>query len=244
MRRLVPGLALLTLAWPAPAQTTPPPTPADPPGLRPTQLAVSGETSLGAVRFRATLVRKAPDSLHILTAAHCIDPGDVGRVLRLARDGDSLEARVVAVVRNPAFGTAPRGAEIPGADNALVELALEPGDAPALLEHLEPARLAPAPVPGPDGQAVPVYTIDQFGRAHGVRAGNFSNPRWLEWGPAYRPIPGDSGSGVFAYRRRPGSAPEPVLIGVVTDRSPLGGGASLVSRRDSWLSRSLSQPAG
>lgn len=246
MRRLLLATGWLGLVLTAFGQDPAPQPPADrsepdPPGLRPSQLALSGMMSLGQVRFRATVLAKGNDSLLLLTAAHCLAPEDAGRTLQLAHGDDTIEARVRVVVRNPAFGHGPAGAQVPGADNALVALNLKAdGDhPPAWLDRLEPATLALSPVPGPDGRTIPIYAIDQFEKAHGVRAGNYSNPRWLEWGPGYKPIPGDSGGGVFAYRRRPDGPPVPILIGVVTDRSPRGGGASIVSRRDRWISAAL-----
>ena len=77
--------------------------------------------------------------------------------------------------------------------------------------------------------------VDQFGEAHVVKGGNYSNPRWLEWGPAYRPVGGDSGSGVFVLRRKPDGTIVPILVGVVVDRSERGGGASLVHPKDKWV---------
>ncbi len=248
MRRFLLALSLFGLPWNAFAQrpvsrpNADRPEP-DPPGIRPTQLAVSGETSLGEVRFRATVLVKDDGKLLLLTAAHCLAPEDVGRAIQVAHGEASMEAHVRAVVRNPAFGHGPLGAEVPGADNALVELTFPVADSPnPLLDRIEPASLAPRPVPGPDGRTIPIYAIDQFEHAHGVRAGNYSNPRWLEWGPGYKPIPGDSGGGIFAYRRRPDGPPIPILIGVVTDRSSRGGGASIISLHDRWIVQALRIP--
>lgn len=218
--------------------------PLEPPGFWPSQLKLSGETSLGPVHFRATVLGKDAGSLLLLTAAHCLAPKDAGRTLQVTQGVSTFKFRVRAVARNPAFGSAPVGTEIPGADNALVVLdrGSEDKAVSAWIEQLEPAQLAADPVPRPNGQMIGISTIDQFEKAHTVRAGNYSNPRWLEWGSAYRPIPGDSGSGVFTYQQREGGPPEPILIGVVTDRSLRGGGASIVSRSDGWLAP-IFQPA-
>jgi len=81
--------------------------------------------------------------------------------------------------------------------------------------------------------------IDGHGVEHAVRAGNYSNPRWLEWGPAYRPIPGDSGGGVFVVREGPDGRPRPILIGIIVGRDDKGGGASLVSLDQRWLAEAL-----
>ena len=64
-------------------------------------------------------------------------------------------------------------------------------------------ELAAWAIPEPTGKTLTVGMIDQFGRSHTLKAGNYSNPRWLEWGPTYRPAPGDSGSGVFVIRIKP-----------------------------------------
>jgi hypothetical protein len=237
------ALGLCTIAPGAPAPAQPPggeraDRPAtDPPGIRASQLAVSCERDGGQVRFRATVLARRPGLLTIMTAAHCLGPDDRGRTLRVVQGEVALECEVLAVVRNPAYGSIPDG-EIPGADNALAWVRHAPADA-ALVERFEPVRLADEPLP--DAQVVPVYAIDQFEEAHAVKAGNFSNPKWLQWGDVYKPIPGDSGSGVFAYRRGDDGRPEPTLVGVVTDRDRVGGGASVVCRRHRWIAETLAE---
>lgn len=218
------------------------------PGVRPTQLAVAYDTERGETRFRATVLARYDDALILLTAAHCLSKEDVGGTLKLSQGDSSMEAKIEFVVRNPAYGSAPQGLEVPGADNAVARVRVNsPGDAdPPLLGALRPGVVTMTQIPPADGQTITIYAVDQFDHAQSVRAGNFSNPKWLEWGAAYRPIPGDSGSGVFAYRRREGGPPEPVLIGVVTDRSSQGGGASVVCLRHPWLADALraARPAG
>jgi hypothetical protein len=90
---------------------------------------------------------------------------------------------------------------------------------------------------------LPVFAIDQFDKPHLIRAGNFTNPRWLEWGKAYTPIPGDSGSGVFGFVSGRNDELEAVLIGVVTDKSPNGGGGSVVAAGDEWVAPFLKRNA-
>ena len=90
-------------------------------------------------------------------------------------------------------------------------------------------EVAAAPVPEPAGGRAVVVTIDQKDKERVVRAANYSNPRWLEWGGAYRPIPGDSGSGVFVRRKEADGSETLVLIGNVVVRSEKGGGAGLWS---------------
>jgi hypothetical protein len=81
--------------------------------------------------------------------------------------------------------------------------------------------------------------IDGRGVEHALRAGNYANPRWLEWGPDYRPVPGDSGGGVFALVRGSDQSVRPVLIGVIVGQSGPGGGASLISLQQAWLAKAL-----
>jgi len=116
---------------------------------------------------------------------------------------------------------------------------------------LDPAALRVAEIsawatPDRDGGAIVVQCLDQHGKGQTAKGGNYSNPRWLEWGPAYRPIPGDSGSGVFVMRKKADGTIAPVLVGAVVDRSERGGGASLVSLKDEWLRAAIQprQPAG
>ena len=214
------------------------------PSLERTQVSILKEDGRRQARFRATVVGKAKDGLTLLTAAHCLGPDDLGRTVRVGRDGDGLDGRIVRVVRNPYYRPAATG-DIPGADNAVVELRVAPrGDRQeALLRDLRAVAVVDRPVPDPAGQVVPARTIDQFGREHVVRGGNFSNPRWLEWGRDFFPAPGDSGSGLFVARRAGSGPPRPLLIGVVVVRSDRGGGGSLFSRRDRWLLHALAEPA-
>jgi hypothetical protein len=241
MRALWIGITLIGLVRPAVGQDpgdAPPPA-VDPPGIRATQLSASCDRDGDEVRFRATVLGKREGLLTILTAAHCLGPDDAGRAIRLAQPGGTtIDGKLLAVRRNPSYGKFGPGA-IPGADNSLAWVRV-PADA-ALVDRLEAAVLAPDPPP--EAEALPIYCIDQFEKAHGVKAGNFANPKWLQWGPDYRPIPGDSGSGVFAYRPRPDGTPEPLLIGVVTDRDRSGGGASVVCRRHPWIAQALDAEA-
>jgi len=213
-----------------------------PPDLGATQVSVAIVKGSTRRQFRATVMAKGDGTLTLLTAAHCVLPGDAGGPALLTLGDEAIEATVVAVVRNPAYRAGPGQQEAPGADNAVAVIRVEPGNAPeadALRAIQAAPELTARPVPAPSGQAVAIRTFDARGREHAVRAGNFSNHRWLEWGPDYRPIPGDSGGGVFVLRRDPEGRPRPVLIGVVVDRSDRGGGASLLSREQRWLADAL-----
>ena len=213
-----------------------------PPDLGSTQVSVSIVKGSTRRQFRATVMAKGEGTLTLLTAAHCVMPADAGGPVLLTLGAEAIEGKVEEVVRNPAYRAGPDQQEAPGADNAVAVIRIAPGNAPEA-EALRAVRAAPEltarPVPAPFGQAVAIRAFDAKGREHAVRAGNFSNHRWLEWGPAYRPIPGDSGGGVFVLRRDPEGHPRPVLIGVVVDRSDSGGGASLVSREQPWLDHAL-----
>ena len=82
--------------------------------------------------------------------------------------------------------------------------------------------------------------IDQKGVEHLVKAGNYSNPRLLEWGSSYKPIPGDSGSGVFVMSGGTnGQQPRPILIGIIVSSDDRGGMASLISREMRWVADEL-----
>jgi hypothetical protein len=204
--------------------------------VRRSQLAIEMRRDETLTRFRATVLVKEADGLLILTAAHCLGTGDIGRSIRLKpQDGPSLGGRVTDVLRNPAYRPPP-DAEIPGADNAVARLKVttlddEQADA---WRALGVAELAPRTFPPPDGRAIPTCLIDQTGKVHQVRAGNFTNPRLLEWGRSFNPRPGDSGSGVFIIHRAGGGL-HPLLIGVLAVRGERGGAAALVAREHHWI---------
>jgi hypothetical protein len=204
--------------------------------VRDTQLNLRLELPMGERRFRATVLRRNERSLLILTAAHCLSRLDRSREIDLLLGERSLKAVVRQVVRNPSFDSAPPDA-IPGADNALALIDVEPEDdeEAAILARLRPAELVRGRLFRPDGEVASVVMIDQKEREHELRAANYGNPRWLEWGPKYQPIPGDSGSGVFITLAGEPGKRRALLVGVVTDRSPTGGGASLVHGREPWL---------
>lgn len=230
LRRLAP---LVVLAATAAAEE-----PAIPefPGLRESQVTIHMENAAGQSRFRGTVVDKAEGRLTIVTAGHAMGPEDAGDPVRIVQRGVTLRGHVVRVARNPIYRPPP-APDLPGADNALavIDVGAPEGDAAELFEALRIVEVTPSPVPDPDGQTIAMVTIDQFETRHIFRAGNYSNPRWLEWGQAYHPIEGDSGSGAFVIRLGADGKPRPVLIGVVVVRSRQGGGASLISRSQRWL---------
>lgn len=212
--------------------------------LRASQLGVVLDDPRGEVRFRASAVgRRDTGSLFLLTAAHCISEKDQGRTLILSQETGTCRAKVKRVVTNP--GHQPGVVtSIPGADNAIaeVEMQLETEKQREWFKTIELAELTIDPIPAPKGDVVAACSIDQKSTLHRMRAGNFSNPRWLEWGDRYKPIPGDSGSGVFAIVETSNGKSKPILIGVVTDRSALGGGASVIFLRLRWLAEALLDP--
>jgi hypothetical protein len=238
------SLILLILAEPARADEPVKPTP----GLLATQVTVAFERLGPGVRlqrrqFRATVVRKADDLVTILTAAHCLAPADAGSLATLRVGEEVLDAKIVAVIRNPSYQGEEDDRELPGPDNAVARLKVvkptnRAGD--EAFRALRPAAgLAANAVPRPSGQTLTVRMIDRLGVEHAVRAGNYANPRWLEWGPGYRPMHGDSGAGVFTVVRAKDQTELPVLIGVIVGQSGPGGGASLVSLHQEWLAKAL-----
>ena len=179
------------------------------PGLRATQVTVAIERNGSRRHFRATVMARTDESLTLLTAAHCLSEEDQNGPARLLLDGETLEGTVQSVVRNPSYRPNSVG-EVPGSDNAVARLRFEAGKLP---EGSAYRALRPAPAitarsyPNPGGQTIAVRMVDGHGVEHAVKAGNYSNPRWLEWGPAYKPIPGDSGGGVFVIREGPDGRP-------------------------------------
>jgi hypothetical protein len=234
------AVAFRAHAQEAPAQPQDGPTDV---GIRETQISVELASESQRSRFRATVLAKRGDELRVLTAAHCLSEKDAGKAAWLRQGSDGLEARVAAVVANPAYRQTPHG-DSPGADNAVVvfrSISKDDQDSD-LFRRIKEANVADWPLSAIGGRPIAARVHDQFGKEHVVRAGNYSNPKWLEWGPSYRPLAGDSGSGVFIFPRSAEGRPKPTLIGVVVDRSDIGGGASMVSRRYRWIVQALEAP--
>ncbi len=208
-----------------------------PDSIRETQVTLQIDQAKKRVQLQATVIARDADSVTLLTAAHGIAPDDRGAQVRLKRGDLWISGRVERVHRNPFYRPSATG-DIPGADNAVTRISLDVGGTlePA---SLRTAEITPWATPARDGGAIVVQCLDQNGRGQAAKGGNYSNPRWLEWGPAYRPIPGDSGSGVFVLRKKADGSVAPVLVGAVVDRSERGGGASLVSLKDAWLREAL-----
>lgn len=232
---------ILLLAAMASPPADPPKTDPIAPGVRETQVTGMLIHDRKRTQFRATVIAKEGPTLTLLTAAHCLGQAEVGSPIRISRGDSEAQGRVLGIVRNPNYRPAP-SADIPGADNAVARIRLDAvGDFP--LDELGTAELAGWAVPDPGGGLLTVQMVDQFGKPHVVKAGNYTNPRWLEWGPSYRPAAGDSGSGVFVVRTAPDGATSVLLIGAVVDRSERGGGASLLHRKDRWVN-SATRPPG
>jgi hypothetical protein len=212
--------------------------------IRATQVALVLDTNEQRSRFQGSVLNKGKNSLLVLTAAHCLSVADVGKTIRISRGEKSLAAQISAVIQNPYYRESPLG-DSPGADNAvaLFQGISKVDQESALFRELQTADVTEWPLPDSDRQPIYARIRDQFGKEHIIRAGNYSNPKWLEWGPSYRPLPGDSGSGVFVFPRTGNGNPSrPTIIGVVVDRSDLGGGASLLSRRNRWLVEAMQTP--
>ena len=234
---------------PEPVQALPPAQ--ETPGLFATQLTVAVDREGSRRRFRATAIRVENDLVTILTAAHCVSEADKGwPVALLFGGGVVVEGVVESATRNPLYRpNQPR--EIPGPDNAVARLRFRLGKPQA---PETPARAAFRSIrtipalstrfyPGPGGRPVDVRMIDGRGMEHAVLAGNHSNPRWLEWGPSYQPVPGDSGGGVVVVRPGPDGQPRPILIGVIVGRDDRGGGASLICLDQAWVASALQPTA-
>jgi hypothetical protein len=208
------------------------------PGLKATQVTVLIEKEGKRRLFRATVLARKDDAVAILTAAHCMSEADKDGPVLLITDGEVVEGTVSSVVRNPAFRTN-QNREIPGADNAISRLRMRIPTSKAgskAFEALKPAQaISSRSYPNPGGQTISVRMIDGHGVEHALKAGNHRNPRYLEWGPNYKPIPGDSGGGVFVIQDKAGGDSLPVLIGTIVGRDEKGGAASLVSREMSWI---------
>ncbi len=212
------------------------------PGLKATQVTVLIEKDRKQRRFRANILARQGDELVILTAAHCMSESDSQSPVIFKIDGEVVEGTITNVVRNPAYQSRPNF-EIPGADNAVARLRMKkPTNRPAAeaYDSLKPVRsLVTRSYPSPDGQTVSVRMIDGHGIEHALKAGNHRNPRYLEWGLSYKPIPGDSGGGVFVVRNSPDGEPQAVLIGIIVGCDDKGGAASLVSREMPWIAAEL-----
>ena len=271
---LVDGQASEPMAPPLKLQTLDNPGPSKPPasteevretpGLQATQVSVAVDREGSRRRFRASVIRADGDLITILTAAHCIAEADQGwPVALLFGGGVVVEGVVESVARNPLYRPN-QLREIPGPDNAVARLRfrvigdlgpipptrfkIKPTVDPAAIEAFRSLRSVTALTnrfyPGPGGRSVDVRMVDGRGVEHAVLAGNHSNPRWLEWGKSYQPIPGDSGGGVFVVRPGPNGQPRPILIGTIVGRDDRGGGASLISLDQPWVSEALSPPTG
>jgi hypothetical protein len=213
------------------------------PGLRATQVTLAIEKGGMRRKFRATVMARKDDALTVLTVAHGISADDVdGPALLLLDGGEVIEGKVISVVRNPAYKPNPLK-EIPGPDNAVARFRFKPANKAATeaFEALRPAEgIASRAYPNPSGQTVAVRMMDQHGVEHALKAGNYSNPRFLEWGPSYKPIAGDSGGGVFVMSGGSnGQQPRPILIGIIVGRDDNGGMASLVSKEMRWMAEEL-----
>jgi hypothetical protein len=184
------------------------------------------------VRFQATVIEQDGTDLTHATAGHAIADFGEAPWRAVVKHGDrTFPGRVRSWIYNPAYEPE-RPDAVPGADNAILELRLAPADdlSNEALKAIGVANVIAEQTPEPAGQTVLIWTIDQFGEAHRLRAGNYSNPKWLEWGRIYEPVPGDSGSGVFMAIPDSQGKLRPTLTGVVVDRAMVGGGASLVTR--------------
>jgi hypothetical protein len=213
--------------------------------IRSTQITVIVEDGRKLTKFQATVLARSHEHLTILTGAHCLANTEDGLplVITQPRASVALRGKVARVWRNPHYQPGANG-PTSGADNALAILDVAPANDKQrqFLDALTLANLVEWPALSRDGQVLDVTVHDQKGVEHVVRASNYSNPRWLEWGPAYQPIPGDSGSGLFVVLRDSKGVDHVILVGSLVDRSREGGGGSLVCKRYPWVAQALAPP--
>ena len=207
------------------------------PGIRESQVMLQIDHDGKRTQLQATVVSREGDVVTVLTAGHGVGSAHEGTKIRLRRGDRSTTGIVESVTRNPYY-RGPGSEDIPGADNAAARIRVA-AEGTLVIEDLKAVEVSGFADPGPGGRTLTVQTVDQFGNPHVVKAGNYSNPRWLEWGPSYSPVPGDSGSGVFVVRIKPDGSTGPVLVGVVVDRSGSGGGASILHRKDRWVDAAI-----
>jgi len=213
--------------------------------IRSTQITVIVEDGRTLTKFQATVLARSHEHLTILTGAHCLADTEDGLPLIITQPGASVAIRgkVSRVWRNPHYLPDAHG-PASGADNAVAILDVTPANdlQREFLDALTLANLVEWPALSRDGQVLDLTVHDQKGVEHVVRASNYSNPRWLEWGPAYQPIPGDSGSGLFVVLRDSKEVDHVILVGSLVDRSRQGGGGSLVCKRYPWIAQALAPP--
>lgn len=209
-------------------------------GIAQTQVTIALRNENRMSRFRATILAIEGRDLTLMSAAHCLDGEDVETKVHFGSGGEyPFEATIRSVVRNPNYQ--PNVVTLsPGNDNEVVRLEVaKESAADERFADLRPATLSEWPIPERAGQTIGLLTIDQTQHTHVLVASNHSSPLWLEWGPRFKPLPGDSGSGVFVLKRGEDGKPQPLLIGTVIVRGPVGGGASLVWGKAPWVARSL-----
>lgn len=207
-----------------------------------TQVTVDRALGDGRANFRATTIRVEEGRLVLLTAAHCLIGVKPGDDFRIGRGKLGWRGKVSVVTLNPAFR--PNENAGPGPDTAVVFLEIPGGQAgwAEAAMTLGTAELTEGPGARRSGEAVSVLVVDQDGAPRVMKAGNFRNPRWLEWGKKYVPRHGDSGSGIFVAQ--PGGGGDQVrlvLIGTVSVVDSEGGGGSLIWREEPWVSDSLGE---
>jgi hypothetical protein len=220
--------------------------PEPPPALAETQLTLR----LDPLQGRATVIAKTDETLTVLTAAHFLAPGDVGRTIAIAKSV-WLRGRLLAVARNPGFRplrsretNEPSPLLTMGVDSAIatIKVELRSPAARRAFATIQAVELQRDPILSSSGQIIPVHIVDQFGKEHVLRAGNHKNPRSLVWGrQGYDTQRGDSGAGVFVVRKTADGADRPILIGNVSQTDERGGIASLAYGSERWVKDALTR---
>lgn len=225
----------------------------DPP--RPSLTATQVTVHQGRKQYRASVVGKQADRLILVTAAHCVSVEEAELPVTIHQADRVLAGRVLAIAQNPDYrpiasrdpgSSAVRGVLCVDSAIATVQVNLRSDRDSQTFAAIEPAEMVARAPNGGTTRAITVHIIDQTGTEHVVKAGNHLNPKCLAWGRnGYRPVPGDSGAGVFYFLHATAEEREhPVLIGNVALADDRGGIAPLLGRNLTWIEGAVnhSQP--
>ena len=218
----------------------------------PSRIAATQVTlRVGPTRAQGTAIASDGETLTLITAAHFLSDGDVGKPIFLRHAAGPLIGHVESITRNPfyhpvrprtpgeasAYGTMGVDTEV-----ATVKVDLRSEGERKTFQSIQTAEVTTRQIPGTSGRILPVHIVDQFGEEHVVRAGNHLNPKCLAWGRGSFDVHrGDSGSGVFVLLKTPEGGTTPVLIGNVSQIDDRGGIASLTGREERWLEEALAR---
>jgi hypothetical protein len=178
----------------------------------------------------------------------------VGSTVTLSQGRSAFLGKITASTPNPDYhpivSRDPSNKGVRGVlcvDNAVatIEVSLRNEAESKVFQAVKTADLSQSPMPAANASVtMVVHIIDQHGNEHTVKAGNHLNPKCLAWGNAsFRPLPGDSGAGVFFVRETPDGKSGLLLIGNVALSDDRGGIAPLLSRQNPWVEQAVSANA-